>query len=201
MFVLVITGGIAMGKSTVVDALRGSWPGLPVFDADAAVAELLTTPEIAAKIATEFGDPALTGDGQVNRPFLREQVFDSAERRAALENILHPEVRTRFDEAKANTLRSGARSLVADIPLFFEARTPYPADAVAVVATDRETQFARLVSRPGISPEMASKIIDSQLPIDQKMARADVVVWNAGSRDHLQSQSDFLSTWLKKKTS
>ena len=189
-----------MGKSTVVDALRGQPEQWPVFDADATVAKLLTDREIGQKIEAEFGEPALNEDGSVNRPFLREQVFDSVERRAALEDILHPEVRNDFEETRARAADGGATALVADIPLFFESRSPYPADAVVVVAADPSTQLSRLRSRPGISEETAAKMVAAQLPVAEKMAAADVVVWNSGSRRQLDTQTQFLNQWLKTKT-
>ncbi|MGI9239408.1 MAG: dephospho-CoA kinase, partial [Verrucomicrobiales bacterium] len=118
---IALTGGIAMGKSTCSRLLREAIPGTLFFDADACVRQLLTSPEIVATIAEEFGDSVLSSDGQLDRPRLRKQVFDSAEQRAKLENILHPVVRKRF-EGERERLSASAEHCVflADIPLLFE---------------------------------------------------------------------------------
>ena len=90
MFTVAISGGIAMGKSTVSGCLRESFPDALFFDADACVSALLTRADICARIAAEFGSSVLTADGRIDRPHLRDQVFDSVDRRAALEGKKSP---------------------------------------------------------------------------------------------------------------
>ena len=188
-----------MGKSTVVSALREQIGPAGLFDADACVAELLTRPAICAKIAAEFGSSVLDQDGLVDRPSLRGQVFDNAERRAALEGILHPEVRREFVEAR-DAPDDGAALLIADIPLLFESGHDYQPDLVLVVASDPASQLERLMSRPGIDRQMAASMVAAQLPIEEKIASADHVIWNAGSREQLHEQVNCFAKWLKIKT-
>ena len=200
MHEIVITGGIAMGKSTVVASLRERFPKVVTFDADACVGELLTEATIRGKIAQEFGRSSLDDDGSVNRPFLRKLVFDSAERRAALEGILHPEVRKRFDVARDNARAAGDSLLFADIPLFFESGQRYPADTLLVVSASPDSQMERLLRRDGITAQIAEQMIAAQLPNETKIAEADALIWNSGSMRQLQTQLDFFERWLRRMT-
>jgi dephospho-CoA kinase len=199
MYTVAITGGIAMGKSTVSAYLCEAFPQQRFFDADATVSTLLTRPEICAKIAREFGESVLTADGQIDRPYLREQVFDSVDRRAVLESILHPAVRNEFFNARSSGEGSSASLLIADIPLLFESANDYGVESVLVVASDSVTQMSRLLDRPGIDRETGRQMVAAQLPIEQKMARADHVIWNAGSRRILEKQTKQFASWLRKK--
>ena len=199
MILVALTGGIAMGKSTVMSQLRSGLGAAEFFDADASVHRLLTEPEICRKIAAEFGESALLPDGRVDRPFLRSQVFDSADRRAALESILHPEVRGEF-ESLIDSARGRVPVLVADIPLLYESSHPYPRDLVLVVGCDAATQHARLLRREGIDEGAAIAMAGAQLPIEKKVAMADHVIWNAGSEQTLKNQTEYFIQWLKTKT-
>ncbi|MEM0897295.1 MAG: dephospho-CoA kinase [Verrucomicrobiota bacterium] len=199
MRIIVVTGGIAMGKSTVCRFLLEKLPsGTPFFDADDCVHKLLTREDLVARISESFGEDLTTPDGLLDRPRLRKLVFDSADRRAELEGILHPEVRREFEDMRESPRE--AAYLLADIPLFFESRAPYPADVVVVVASSSEVQRARLQARPGISESDADKIISSQLPIEYKIQAANAVLFNDGTQRCLEHQLEYLTQWLAKKT-
>jgi dephospho-CoA kinase len=199
MMTVAITGGIAMGKSSVVEDLRLIFSQEAFFDADQCVGELLTSGEICEKISKEFGNAVLGGDGKINRPFLRQQVFDSAKRRNALEDILHPEVFKCYLGFNQEAMASSTKILFADIPLLFETGKEYPRDLVIVVACDKDTQLDRLQRRPGLDPGLAFEMVQSQLPIEKKMELADHVIWNSGSRKQLQQQIKYFAQWLKQK--
>jgi dephospho-CoA kinase len=197
---IAITGGIAMGKSTCSQRLLSLLPGAVLFDADACVQQLLTSPEILAKLAQEFGDSVLSSDGQLDRPRLREQVFDSAQQRAKLENILHPVVRQRFeDERERVSALQDHHVLLADIPLLFESDYRFEYDLAVTLAATPSTQIKRLADRRGISRDLAENIIAAQMPIAEKLARADVVFWNEGRLERLEQQISDFTQWLKKK--
>ena len=199
MINLVVTGGIGTGKSTASRLLAAAVPGAHCFDADAAVHTLLTKSEVVRKITNEFGSSVIEADGSVSRSQLRETVFGCTERRERLEAILHPLVLERCLEAQSEALRSGADLFLADIPLYFEAkRFDVPDVTVVVVATDRATQLLRLLVRSNISRQMAEMIIDTQLPLEAKMKRADMVLWNAGSRATLDAQARLVAGTLTK---
>lgn len=199
MMSIAITGGIAMGKSSLLEGLRPIFGQGGFFDADQCVGELLTSRAICEKITAEFGNAVLDGNGNIDRSFLRHQVFDSAERRAALESILHPEVYKCYLEFNQEALASSAEIIFADIPLLFETGAQYARDLVVVIACDKQTQLERLQSRPGIDPEMACRMVESQLSIEEKMKLADHVIWNSGSRKQLQQQIEYFTQWLKQK--
>jgi dephospho-CoA kinase len=159
----------------------------------------LTSREIVAIIAQEFGDSVLSSDGQLDRPRLREQVFDSAQQRAKLENILHPVVRQRFENERERLSASADyRVFLADIPLLFESDYRFEHDLSITLAATPATQIKRLADSRGISRDLAENIIAAQMPITEKMARADVVIWNEGRLVRLEQQVTDFTQWLIK---
>ena len=188
-----------MGKSSFLKELRLLLEGVETFDADECVGELLTTEVICEKIAKEFGSAVLDNNETIDRSYLRHQVFDSVDRRAALEDILHPEVYQRYLDASRVALAESAKIFLADIPLFFETGSKYTGDVVAVVACDENTQLSRLAGRSGVKSSLARQMINAQLPIKDKMALADHVIWNAGSPKQLKIQTIYFAKWLNEK--
>ena len=174
-----LTGGIATGKSTFAAALRAL--GTPVIDADdlarAAVAK--GTPGLAAVVA-EFGDDVLAPDGELDRRRMGARVFADPAARARLEATVHPAVRALFRAELARLAAEGHPVAVYDVPLLYEAKLEGEADLVVVVWAPREVQVARLAARDGLDRAAAEARLAAQLPIDEKAARADVVIANDG---------------------
>ena len=198
MAVIGITGGVASGKSSLTSRLAPRFEA-KVFDADAAARDLVENDAVAQRqIAERFGPQILEADGRVNRVRLREVVFGDAEKRRALEAILHPLIRARW-AAQAQAARRNAEWLLVDIPLLFETGAEGECDAVVVVACSPETQRERIVSQRGLSPEMAEKMIASQTSLASKAARADYVLWNDAPRARLEEQADLLAGYLGKR--
>ena len=196
MAVLGITGGVASGKSSLTARLA---PRLAaeVFDADAAARELVANdPEAKRKIAERFGPHILGAGGWVDRARLREEVFADAEKRSALEAILHPLIRARWTQA-AQAARGSRAWLLLDIPLLFETGAEAGCDAVVVVACSPQTQRERIISQRGLSPEMAEKMIASQTSLASKAARADYVIWNDAPLARLEEQAELFAGYLK----
>ena len=171
MKVLGLTGSIGMGKSTVAAMFEEA--GVPVFDADAAVHEL-QGPGGALVETIEAAFPGTTGARGVDRAKLGAQVLGDAEALTRLEAIVHPAVaamRQRFlDENRDEPL------IVFDIPLLFEKGGGAGLDAVAVVSAPAEVQRARVLARPGMTPEKFERILALQMPDAEKRARADFVI-------------------------
>jgi transcription termination factor Rho len=189
MRVMALTGGIASGKSTVCRLLREYLPSLVIFDCDAAVHRLLeSVPEVAALIAEAFGDGALDESGRIDRHFLRGRVFADEAARARLEAILHPRVRQECLDSLEKAATDGAECFVADVPLFFEKGFDFGQNQVLVVASSRSTQIQRLRARGGFDDALMDAILAAQLPVQEKMSRADVVFWNEGPPAVLRSQ-------------
>ena len=172
-------------------------PDAVLFDCDASVHELLTTPAVVARVSQVFGDSILDKSGRIDRAKLREIVFKDSSFKAALEGILHPEVRRLCHAARKEAENQPQVSVfLADVPLFFENGFPLEHDKKLVVATTRAVQFQRLQNRSRLDPEQANRIIDAQIPINQKIVLADLVVWNGGSTSSLQRQIEYLKTWM-----
>lgn len=193
--ILGLTGGIACGKSTVLERLRRqtSWKAV---DADGIVRHLLAADEgVRASICERIDSRAYDPSGRVDRRFLRETVFANPETRRELESILHPRVRERW-LAAVDDARSSGNDLVVDIPLLFETHAESEFDAVAAVLCSGEIQESRLLEKRGLSVEIAKKMIASQLSSRIKMEKSDFVIWNDGSLNALVSQTDQLARIL-----
>ena len=197
MQTICVTGGIAMGKTTVMNKLSEIFSESVFFDADKVVSGLLTTTDFRVKLKGIFGDESLTESGEINRTYIREQIFDSAEQRVKLENITHPEVKKEYIKIRQQAVTDNRKRLFADIPLFYETSSRYEFDYIVVVATDAETQLERLKDRPGMNHQMALNIINAQMEIKKKIDLSDKVIWNCGNQYQLNKQINYFVSWLK----
>src|SRR6266567_3462643 len=187
-----ITGGISTGKSTFVECLRELLPVATFFDADEAAHALMTRPEVEKQIRCEFGAQVFSSAGDLNRTKLRAIVFADATKKRVLERILHPRIRRQW-RAQAKRHRNSPDFFFADIPLLYETGGETLCDRVVVVACSYKVQLARLTQRMSLKNTEAEEMIKSQMPLDDKIARADHVVWNDGSRAALMDQTRFLA--------
>lgn len=170
-FILGLTGSIGMGKSAVAAMFAGL--GVPVFDADAAVHKL-QGPGGALVGAIEQAFPGTTGPGGVDRQKLGPMVLGKPEALGRLEALIHPAVGAMREDFLA---RHAASPLVVfDIPLLFEKGGWQTVDAVVVVSASSEAQRARVLARPGMTPEKFTQILALQVPDAEKRARADFVI-------------------------
>ena len=186
-----ITGGISTGKSTFCECVRGTLSTAKLFNADQAAHALVEFPEVQQEIRAEFGSGVFSRDGDLNREKLRAIIFGDAIKRCALERILHPRIRRQW-RAEAKRHRNSPDFFFADIPLLYETGGETLCDRVVVVACSENVQVARLAQRMSINGTEAEQMIRSQMPLDEKIARADHVVWNDGSRAALMEQARFL---------
>jgi dephospho-CoA kinase len=170
-FLLGLTGSIGMGKSTTAAMFREF--GHPVWDADEAVHRLYGPGGAAvAPVAAAF--PAALRDGAIDRGALKEALAAEPDALARLEEIVHPLVAADRDAFIAG--HRTAPLVVLDIPLLFESRARPRLDGIAVVSADAETQRARVLARPGMTPQMLEMILARQLPDAEKRAQADWVI-------------------------
>lgn len=187
-----ITGGISTGKTSFVDCLRELVPGARFFDADVAARELADSdPEVRGLIEKEFGAGVYSVDEGLNRERVRAIVFGDAGKKRALEQILHPRIRRQWS-LEAESHRNSTELFFADIPLLYETGGETLCDRVVVVACSASMQLARLMERMGVAELEAQQMIDAQMPLTEKIARADHVVWNNGGRDELKEQARLL---------
>lgn len=171
MFLLGLTGSVGMGKSTTAQMFVEE--GVPMFDADAAVHRLYAG-EAVPLIEQEF--PGTTANGTVDREKLSQQVVGKPEALARLEKLIHPLVGKLRAEFLRDAEASGAKAVLLDIPLLFETGDPSKFHAVIVVSAPEEVQRARVLARPGMTPEKFEAILKRQLPDSEKRVRADFVI-------------------------
>jgi dephospho-CoA kinase len=182
-FLLVgLTGGIATGKSTVSEMLRRR--GCVIIDADQLARDVVEPGEPAlAEIVGEFGRDVLQPDGRLDRKKLGAIVFADTGRRKRLEAITHPAIGERFAREIAALIGAGFHGLVFfDAPVMIESGSAKHMDRLVVVATDEETQIARLMARDGIDRGEALRKVRSQMPVAEKAKLAHYVIDNAGDR-------------------
>ena len=192
MPVIGITGGIATGKSSFCAILKKHGAGT-FFDADEASHEISQAdPEARARIVAEFGPDAYLANGDLNRALIRSMVFADAEKKRALEQILHPRIRRQWS-LEADRRRHSTQPLFADIPLLYETDGETLCDRVVVVACSAKLQLARLRQRMSIDEVQATAMIAAQMPLAEKIRRADHLVWNNGSLEVLAAQARALS--------
>ncbi len=186
MKVLGLTGGIGSGKSMV--ARMFAQLGAGVIDADQLARDVVEPGQPALEeIATAFGRDTLLPDGRLNRGKLAGIIFADPAARARLNAITHPRIRQRMD-AEIAARRSGSGVLVVDIPLLYENDRTGTVETVVVVWVSQKTQLRRLRERDGLTVEEARQRIAAQMPLDEKRARADLVVDNSGSRENTRRQ-------------
>lgn len=187
-----ITGGISTGKTTFCECLRKLCPAAKFFDADKTARDLVDRdPQVKEELLREFGPETYFPGGALDRERLRAVVFHDAAKRSALEKILHPRIRRQWS-AEAEKHRNSSDLFFADIPLLYETGGESLCDRVVVVGCSREIQVLRLLERGRIDRLVAGQIIDSQMPLAEKIKRADHVVWNNGDRTALAEQASAL---------
>jgi dephospho-CoA kinase len=187
-----ITGGISTGKTAFCDCLREIIPDAKFFNADKAARDLVDLdPQVKEELLREFGPETYFPGGALDRERLRTIIFQDAAKKSALEKILHPRIRRQWS-AEAGKHRNSSDYFFADIPLLYETGGETLCDRVVVVACSREIQVLRLLERGRIDRLVAGQIIDSQMPLAEKINRADHVVWNNGDRAVLAEQASAL---------
>jgi dephospho-CoA kinase len=174
MFILGLTGSIAMGKSTASRAFRSL--GVPVFDADAAVHRLLAPAGGAVAAIREAFPDCLSRDGGVDRKALGGRVFEDPAALARLEAILHPMVQIAQRRFLARCAGARRPLVVLDVPLLYETGGERRVDAVAVVSAPPLVQAQRLRRRRGMSTARLAAIRARQLSDAEKRRRADFVI-------------------------
>ena len=182
-YAIALTGGIATGKSTVVDLF--SRAGFRVIDADKVAHEVLDAEHEA--IANVFGE-AFVREGKVDRKALGEVVFNDAQKRKKLESLLHPLIHKHISE-QAEKLDKRAEPYLVDIPLFYEGGR-YAIENVIVVYARKEQQLARLMERDSFSEAEALARIESQICIEDKRDNATYVIDNSGNLQQLTFETE-----------
>jgi dephospho-CoA kinase len=191
--IVALTGNIAAGKSTVV-ALFKEW-GAGIVDADQVVRDLQRPgTEVFQQIVKRFGKEILTPEGEIDRPALRRLILADPRARSDLNAIVHPAVRAQREALVAAARAAGARIVVADIPLLFEAADPAEFDAVVLVDAPDAIRLHRLVTMRGLPLEDAERLMAAQLPSVKKRPLSQFVIDNDGDRAQLERRAR--DVWL-----
>ncbi len=184
---IALTGGIACGKSTVAEMLRGR--GWHVIDTDVIARRILEPGQVAYKnVVDAFGETILSADKSIDRKVLGRLVFADPALRARLNELTHPVIRSAWQHEREERGRTHpTHHLAVMIPLLYECELQAHFRAVWCVGASRATQLRRLVDRGHTAAE-AQQRIASQMPVAEKMARASVAFWNEGTVDALERQ-------------
>lgn len=189
--ILGLTGGIAMGKSTISNFLRDK--GIPIVDADEIAHAVLEFKAVKVQLVKAFGTPILNEQKQVDRKQLGKIVFGESKKLGELNQIVQPVIRQEIiRQLKSFTTEP---VVVLDAPVLFEQGYETLVDCIMVVSTTPAEQLRRLMERDHLTREDAQKRIDAQMPIEIKQKKADVTIDSSGSIEATQKQ---VIEWLIK---
>ena len=179
-----LTGNIASGKSAVANVWRRL--GARIIDAD-----------VLARAAIAEGTPGhqrvIETFGTADRAKLRDVIFRDPVRRRQLEQIIHPEVARLRQEKEAELEQGGVHVIVNDIPLLFEAGLQDQVDVIVLVDAPRDVRIQRIIANRDITRAEAERMVDAQMPSEDKRSRADYVIDNSGTLEQLEQRAE--ATW------
>ncbi len=191
--VIAVTGGIATGKSTFCKLLS-EIDESPVISSDGLVHQLYESDELKALIRERYGSGVFS-EGRVDRQELGKLAFGSSVERSWLEGQLHPRVLKGIQGWI--TEQTVYETVIVEVPLLYEVDFPLKRDFDVVVACSPTTQLHRLQQRNQIDLEHAQARIASQLSINEKIRRANLVIWNEGSHALLVGQTHLASRRIR----
>lgn len=194
--VIGITGGIATGKSTVMQMFRAL--GASILSADEVARDVLASGMPAFDdVLHRFGSEILNSDGEIDRTVLGKIVFDSPDALSDLNSIAHPRIIAILEERIGEFRNSSDASvLVVEIPLLYECNLQYLVNKVVAVVAEQEAQLFRLKTR-GFSDEQAKRRVAAQMPVAEKADLADWVIWTDGSMEDTRRQTEQIWAELK----
>ncbi len=198
MLLFGVTGGIGSGKTAVCNFLREK--DIPIIEADPLAKELTNhSPEIHRALVTEFGKDVYLDSGTVNKDLLRHLVFSDVETRERINQIIHPQV-FKAIQSRVNQFKKENHPLVGvEAALIYESKMERILNAIVVVTAPLEKRIEWIKSRDGFSQEEILKRINSQIPLEEKIKRADYVIDNEGSLSDLAKKVDAFYHWLSSK--
>lgn len=203
-FSVIITGGVACGKSSVFRCLSDQICGKhrELFSADDCVHALYENAELRSEIADALGlKPSLKSvTAKEFRAEIRSEVVRNVVLLRKLEELLHPKVWQAFQEAGKGLKQLGGGILLAEVPLYFETDARPLAGLVIVVAASQTTQLERMQMRRFLPAGDALQLTERQLSISEKVRAADAVVWNDGSLDAMLAQAALLAQLINKRS-
>ena len=187
MLVIGLASGNGGGKSSVSDILSGL--GASVINADRLGHEVyLPNTEGLETVVAAFGKEILLPSGEVDRRILGSKVFGNPEEMSKLNAIMWPRIREKLTNAMEEQAMAGTEVLVIDAAVLIEAGWTNAVDEVWIVTAPQDQIVARLGNRNGLTEEESKARINSQMPVEERIQYADVVIENIGSLDDLAEQ-------------
>lgn len=196
MLKLGITGGIGCGKSEVCRLLEKL--GVPIIHADIVAKDLVNENEqIKRDLKQAFGEDVYFPNDTLDRRKVADIIFNNEEAKQQLNQIIHPHV-LEYQEKELSRLEATEKFRIAGVEaaLIFEAGSHTQFDVIVVVAASRETVIQRLKERDGLTGKEILKRINSQMDLQEKIKRADFVIYNDGPLDELNHKVKRLFNWL-----
>jgi len=188
IYTIVLTGGIASGKTAASDCFRRL--GAAIIDTDLIARDVVQPGQPGlTRIIEAFGNGYLDRDGQLDRRKMRDAIFSDPQQKAQLEAILHPLI---AGEVLRQIRILDAPYCILVIPLYTESSAYSWIDRVLVVDVSEEVQVARVMVRDGITAEQAQSILNSQASRSARLALADDILDNSGSFEELAKQVEKL---------
>lgn len=183
-----MTGGLKTGKSTVAQMFVNL--GAQLIDADKIVHQFLEPRgECLSEIRKIFGEAVINHQGGVDRKALAKIVFSDHQQLKKLEQIIHPKVRLEFKKRIEQIRQTNPDAVVVmDVPLLFESEIDWNVDLIVVVKATQEIQIKRAIKDLNISETQALQRIRSQLPMAEKVKKADIVIDNRLTKEETQKK-------------
>lgn len=179
-----LTGGIAMGKTTISQFLKSK--AIPVVDADQIAHEILTVDEVKVKLMDTFGESILDKNQNIDRRKLGPIVFNDQRQLEKLNIIVQPYIRTEI--VRQLDTFSASKVVVLDAPVLFEQGYEKMVDYLMVIKTSAQIQVERLMQRDSLNEIDAQKRIQAQMSIEEKVKKADIVIDTSGTIEETRSQ-------------
>ena len=179
-----LTGGIASGKSTAAVYLKNK--RIPLLDADALVKEVYKEKETIKFIYNNY--PSAVTNNSINFKKLREIVFNSSEDKRKITHFIYQKLPNTFMYEYNKLDFSEYDFCLYDVPLLFENQMENLFDMTTLVYSPRDTQEKRLIKRDLISKELATKILDQQMPIEDKRQKSNFIISNLGDLQDLNNE-------------
>lgn len=197
MLIVGLTGGVASGKTAVSGALKRE--GAYIIDADQIARELVQPKQPAwDELIRAFGTEILQEEGFIDRKKLAERIFRDPKQREVVDQILHPRIKEEMDRRIKEIVRKDPEAIVViDAPLLIELGAHRKVDILIVVTSTPTQQMERLKERDGRSLEEAQGIFAAQLPIEEKVKLADIIIRNEGSLEEMEKRAKGVFQELK----
>lgn len=193
--IVALTGQSGAGKTSVSDFFKKK--GFPVIDCDEIAKEIHSDAECQRKLCMFFGDDILK-DGAVDKRLLSQKAFANPQNLQMLTEITHPFIINKILSIADNYFKNGNNIVIVDGAVIIGHDFERYCDKFIVVLCDRNKQYKRLMARDNITLQQAKNRIDKQTRLEKMLAKADYIIYNNDSIEHMHSQAEYIISKLNK---